>query len=172
MKRRKKIQIIIPKMAPPSTAAPLTRSGTTPLPWTMRATRARKTGAPVTSSKKTVRRDHSISPSDRLNTRTAPAANVGGAGRSGRPLMLSRSCLYQIAENRLQVVVGRRDLVDRAEAAAGREVGDPRVERVGPRRLHHQATGIEPHAHHALVRQQFAGDGVRLRRADGDGMRV
>ena len=84
MKRRKNTQIIIPKMLAPSTGTPLTRSGTTPLPWTMRATRARNTGAPVTSSRKTVRRDHSISPSERLNTRTAPVANVGGAGSVGR----------------------------------------------------------------------------------------
>jgi hypothetical protein len=34
----------------------------------------------------TVRRDHSISPSDRPKTRTAPAANVAGRGR-GRALM-------------------------------------------------------------------------------------
>src|SRR5215207_943499 len=150
MKRRKKTQIIMPKMLPPSMAAPLTRNGTTPLLWTMRATSARNTGAPVTSSRNTVRRDHSISPSDRPNTRTAPVANVGGAGRAGRAVMPSHSCLYQIAEHGLQVVVGGGDLLNRTEPAAGREIGDARVEGVRTCRLHHQAARLEAHAHHAL----------------------
>src|SRR5688572_8513505 len=166
MKRRKNTQIIMPKMLAPSTAAPLTRSGTTPLLWTMRATSARKTGAPVTSSRNTVRRDHSISPSDRPNTRTAPVANVGGVGRGGRAVMPSHSCLHQVAEHGLQVVVGRGDLVDGAEPAAGREIGDARVEGIGAGGLHHQAARVEAHAHHTLVRQQLARHRMRLRGAD------
>src|SRR5512138_2148614 len=163
MKRRKKTQIIIPKMLPPSTAAPLTRSGTTPLPCTMRATSARNTGAPVTSSRNTVRRDHSISPSDRLKMRTAPVAKVGGTGRA---LIASRSLFDEVAEDRLQVVVRRRDLVDRPELAARRQIGDAGVERVGPRGFHHQAARLEADAHHALVREQPARHRVCLGGAD------
>jgi hypothetical protein len=73
MKRRNRTQIIIPNIVAASTRTPLTLSGAIPLAWTTRATMASSTGPPTTSAMKIVRRDQSISPSDRSKMRMAPA---------------------------------------------------------------------------------------------------
>jgi hypothetical protein len=75
MKRRNSTQIITPKMAVKSIRWPLILSGATPIESTIRITAATSTGQPTTMARKTVRRDHSISPSDNSKTRQAPRMN-------------------------------------------------------------------------------------------------
>jgi hypothetical protein len=58
-----------------STRWPLSLNGVTPIESTMRITAATSTGEPTTIARKTVRRDHNISPSDSSNTRQAPRMN-------------------------------------------------------------------------------------------------
>ena len=74
MKRRNSIQIITPKMPKPATRWPLTRSADMPNISSALTITASITGPPTTSAMKIVRRDHSISPSERSNTRRDGAA--------------------------------------------------------------------------------------------------
>ena len=84
MNRRKRNQIIRPKMLGPASFTPLTRSAGTFSASTTRRMTAISTGPPTTMARNTVRRDQSISPSDRSNTRSEAVAREGirGAGRS------------------------------------------------------------------------------------------
>ncbi len=59
-----------PKMTGPGTGTPLILKDDSPISWITRSSTAMTTGAPVASAMKTVRRDHSICPSDMSNTRS------------------------------------------------------------------------------------------------------
>ena len=86
MKRRNSIQIITPKMPKPATRWPLTRSADMPNISTPLTISASSTGPPTTSAMKMVRRDHSISPSERSNTRrAAPKYDMRGPDPNLRP---------------------------------------------------------------------------------------
>src|SRR3954471_20460779 len=86
------------------------------------------------------------------------------------------SSFHQVLEDGLQVVVGRRDLVDGAEVGAGGHVGDARVERVGLAGLDHDGARLEAQAAHVDVvhaaAEDLPGDAARIRRADVDGVRM
>ena len=75
MKRRNSIHIITPKMPKPATRWPLTRSADMPNNSTALTISASSTGPPTTSAMKIVRRDHSISPSERSKTRREASRN-------------------------------------------------------------------------------------------------
>ena len=62
-----------PNRLVPAMACPFTRSAVMPNTSSTRTAAATATGSPTTSAMKTVRRDHSISPTDRSNTRHADA---------------------------------------------------------------------------------------------------
>ena len=78
MKRTNSIQIITPKMLEPATRVPFTRSAGRPSDSTTRKMRATSTGPPTTNAMKIVRRDHSISPNDKSNTRRDALTSDGG----------------------------------------------------------------------------------------------
>src|SRR5215510_3067503 len=102
----------------------------------MRKAIARITGPPSSTPRNTERRDHSICPSDKSKMRNE-AVTRSGACRGGlEGFSLIASTLDEVLEDGLEIVVGRRDLVDRAGSPGGRELGQPRVERVGPSGLH------------------------------------
>src|SRR3954462_5965207 len=105
-----------------------------PRPTSTRSSRAMKIGAPTTSIMKMVRRDQSISPTDRSNTRRLEVRNAG-AGGSGRAavgwvIKLGPASLDQGLEDRLEVVVGGRHLVDRPVRSARGQLGQAGVERI------------------------------------------
>src|SRR3954471_22185483 len=128
-------QMIRPKIAGPvmwigelPPGLPSSKIGA-PKPTSRRTTKAIRTGAATTKAMKMVRRDHSISPSDRSNTRKLEATNPGAArgGKDGWFVISPGLSLHQVLENGLQVVVRRRVLVDRAELAGRGNLGQPRV---------------------------------------------
>ncbi len=80
----KNAHIISPNTVGPFAAVLLTRSGA-PASMSTRKISEITTGRPTTSAMKTVRRDHSISPSERSNTRMAEERTPGGD--EGRSLM-------------------------------------------------------------------------------------
>src|ERR1043165_6907140 len=135
MNLRNGTQISTPNMLAGSTSVPLTRSGGIPAACTIRMTAARITGAATTNAMKMVRRDHSISPSERSNTRRdAPMKDIFRVIGCLRFLRLLRpSLLHQVLEDRLQVVVGRLHFVDRPGFAGRGEFGEARVEVVRTR---------------------------------------
>src|SRR5690348_9039207 len=69
---------------------------------------------------------------------------------------------HEIFEDGLQVVVGRGDLVDRAERSRSGQIREARVERVWARRLHYYAVLLEPQAQHVVVCEKLAGEGAGL----------
>ena len=70
-KRMNSIQIITPNTSKPGRRRPLTRSADMPNSSTISTITAIRTGPPTTRAMKIVRRDQSISPSERSNTRRA-----------------------------------------------------------------------------------------------------
>src|SRR4029078_1651333 len=123
MNRRKRNQSSRPKMLGPPMRIPFTFIAGTCMKSTIRSTTAITTGPPTISARNTVRRDQSISPSERSNTRSDDAQSVG-MGRVGVAVSSlfivrrSRSSLvthrlrllHQVLENGLQVVVRRGHL--------------------------------------------------------------
>src|SRR4051812_14942851 len=114
--------MINPKINGPVTAWLLTLMGAPPSASRVRTTTAMSTGTPTTSAMNTVRRDQSISPIDRSNTRkvayASPVVRAAGCGVS------AISALHQKLEHGLQVVVWRRHLFDDPMRARGDEVGE------------------------------------------------
>ena len=82
MNRRKRNQSSRPKMLGPPMRIPFTFIAGTCMKSTIRSTKAITTGPPTISARNTVRRDQSISPSERSNTRSDDAQSVG-IGRFG-----------------------------------------------------------------------------------------
>ena len=78
MKRRKMNEIISPKMAgPPTRMLPSLTFRRTPGASNVRKMIAINTGPPTTNPRNTVRRDHSISPSERSKTRREAVISDG-----------------------------------------------------------------------------------------------
>src|SRR5262249_10568395 len=108
----------------------------------------------------------------------ATTASARGTGRRCGPTTRTtwefawRSCLDQVLEHGLQVVVGRGDLVNAAELPRRRERGHPRVERVGLRGLHDDRLVLELQAQHIVLRQELARERPGPIRADVDRVRV
>src|SRR5512136_210977 len=126
-----------PKMVGPWTVRLPTRIPAKPMMSSTRNTIASATGAPTTRARKIVRRDQSIWPTDRSKTRAEAVSSDDPRRTVPASLAESATSLHQVMENGLQVVVRRGDLVHLARFARGRQLGQPRVERVGPGRLHH-----------------------------------
>ena len=70
------------------------------------------TGPPTISARNTVRRDQSISPSERSNTRSDEVSSDGIAR-----VVTGLPSLHQVLEDGLQVVVGRGDFLHLARFA-------------------------------------------------------
>src|SRR5690242_6380469 len=180
MTRRYSTQITAPKNAGP-VIAPLARNA--PSSNSARTITAITTGAPTTSPMKIVRRDHSISPTDRSKMRSADVRYPGALGipvsnyqpptfRLRASRYGGRASLHQILEDRLQIVVRRRHFVDGPEVAARGHLGEPRVERVGLLRFHDNGARLEPEAQHIVALEELPREPARLVRADVDGVRV
>src|SRR3972149_9714291 len=153
-----------PKIVSPPTRPRLMRMAGTPNRSSARNSRAIATGPPTTSAMKIVRRDQSISPTDRLNTRKAAVGNDGprlldALTVDGSGLM---SGLDQILEHRLQIVVGRGHLANLAQVARRRQLGEPRVERVGLNRLDDDRLGVETQAPHVVIGQEAPRERARI----------
>ena len=160
MNRRKSIQITSARRSP----GPVTSWGGSPSRDPALEDRrpdeqtvATSTGSPTTSSAmKIVRRDQSISPSDRSKTRkqtTNPApGGVRASARTGS-VGVGAISFTRYLEDGLQVVVGRRDFVDRARIAARGHFGQPRVERVRLAGLDDDRARLELEAPHVVVRR-------------------
>src|SRR5688572_21621250 len=137
MNRMYMSQIINPKSADPLRRSPLicgSAAGSAIAAKRMRPANA--TGAAARSARNTERRDHSICPSDKSKMRTAVRTRVGRAAVVGSICVLCSLCVlglfHQVLEHGLKIVVGRGDLVNRAELARCREGGQPCIERVRP----------------------------------------
>src|SRR5690606_3929728 len=138
-----------------------------------RSTSATTTGSPATSAVKIVRRDQSMRPSDRSKTRIDAASTPVPAGPApGRGAACSTSAPHQVLEHGLQVVVGRRQFLDRAARPACRQLGQPLVERVGRRRLDDERVGLEAQTDDAGMRQELAAEASRIGRPDVDRVRM
>src|SRR4051794_5271893 len=167
MNRRNRNQSSRPKMLCPPMRIPFTFIAGTCMTSTMRSTTAMTTGPPTINARNTVRRDHSISPSERSNTRSADAQSVGIVrfgvaasslfivGRSNSSFARRSSLLDQVLEHGLQVVVGRGALVARSRLARGGQLSEPRVERLGPAGLDDQRAWIELEAQDVVVGQEL-----------------
>ena len=75
MNQRNRIQMIAPNMLTASTCTPFTLRGAVPHGLHDSRDERHRTGLPTTSAMKIVRRDHSISPIERPNTRQALVRN-------------------------------------------------------------------------------------------------
>src|SRR5690606_1119284 len=160
MKRRNRNQIISPKMSGPPRRTPSTRTAGTLIASTLRSTSPITIGPPTSNPRKTVRRDQSISPSERSKIRAEAVASEGICRAGGV------TSLHQILEDRGEIVVRRGDLVDPPRLAARRQLRETRVERVGPCGLHHQRVGLERQAQHIVVGQEAAGQRTRVLATD------
>src|SRR5918993_1922862 len=143
-----------PNITAPLTRTPLTRSAGRLKNSTAWQISAMSTGPPTTSARNTLRRDHSISPSDRSKMRRDAVRSEGAAGRvvalAEVPVVIVR-LLDEILEHGLEVVVRRCDLVNRSQFTAGGQLGEPRVERVGLSRLHDDSSQLEPQAQDVVI---------------------
>ena len=109
--------------------------------------------------------DRAARPEHLAERQLEDAARRAGHNEASRG---SRSLLHQILEHGLQVVVGRRDFVDDAGLARRRHVGEPRVERIGPRRLDDDRARLEAQADDAVFDQQRARQRARIVGANED----
>src|SRR5450759_4181401 len=168
-----------PKMdGPATTALPPSRTDP-PIPTEvrMRTMRPRMTGALTTSARKMVRRDQSIWPRLRSNTRNAAVTNDGGrvarAGTGGAAgIDSTATSLHQVLENGLQVVIRRGHFGNLARFARRGQLRQPRVEPVRGGCLHHHRPLLEPQANHIVVRQEPPRQAARVGGANVDGVRV
>ena len=171
MNRTYSSQIIMPKIgaadrprAVDAEAPTLDASSTT-----IRSDRApARPGRRRSSARNTERRDQSICAERQIEDaqrRRERATADGGSGGSAH-------ALHQILEDGLQVVVGRRDFVNRAESPDAASVGEPRVEGIRPRRLDDHRAVLEPQAEHVVVGEELARERARLIGFDVDRVRV
>ena len=180
-----------PEQPGPPTRAPLSekrQNGVVAV--TIRIAAASSTGPPSNNPRNTERRDQSIWPSDRSNTRADDASMDSAAGRApsrSRPTATATDAddwrtddrrldwthvLHQILEHGLEIVVRRRDFVNRSELAAGGELREARVEHIRLRRLHDDGIVFELEAEHVVGREKFPGQRARLIRPDEHRVRM
>ena len=149
------------------------------------------TGPPTIRPRNTVRRDHSISPSDTSNTRSDAVISDGifvGA-QSWMSWTFSPAEAWALATC-LEFSIRRFDHFTRYWKTACRlssgevtsstppasprrgQLRQPRIEHVRLLRLHDQRTRLELQAQHVVVGQEPPRERARVRRLDVDGVRM